>query len=129
MGAYQFFMQAEFGSARSHNFKVHPLFLLQFAISQAGIAVRNLTLMRDSEKKNKRTLRKSNPSARLGRRALITTSQRRRCWGVKLPYLNRVKEEKAVDGKYMDTHCENAARSRDQDVQAKNGQKVEFKPI
>ena len=37
--------------------------------------------------------------------ALTTTPQRRRCRIVKMPYLNRVKEKKAIDGKHIGTLC------------------------
>ena len=37
--------------------------------------------------------------------ALTTTPQRLHCRIVKVPYLPRVKEKKAIDGKYMATLC------------------------
>ena len=72
----------------------------------AGIAARILTLMQGSEKKKKKNaVRIELEHETWHTCVLITTPQRRRCRIVKVPYLARVKEKKALDGKYMATLC------------------------
>ena len=73
--------------------KCTNLFVLLFAISQAGgIAAGTLTGMQGSEKK-KRTQRESNLTWQT--RALTATSQKRRCEIVQVWYLTRLNEKKS----------------------------------
>ena len=92
------------------------VFALRFAISQAGIAARTLTLMQGSEEKKIKECSANRPQARDFRtRALTTAPQERRFEVVKVSYLTRIfNEKKPIGCKYIGTLCKNATRLLDQ---------------
>ena len=70
-------------------------FVLRFAISQAGIPARALTLMQDSEEKEKPNAARIAPERETWQARILTTL---RCPFDKVLYLTRVKDKKAIDG-------------------------------
>ena len=63
------------------------------------------------EKESKNTARIERERETWQTRALTTTSQRKRCQIVTVPYLTRVKEKKKLDGKYMGALCKHVSRT------------------